>query len=106
MPDVTASGVSLLQAIKHERRVEFGMESLRYYDLVRWGDYMAELTRKRALAPAPYQAVPVLLAYTNINLQANALKVSIDGPGTNKIPLLPIPQVETDVWGLKPNPGY
>ena len=25
-------------AIKHERRVEFGMEFERFYDLVRWGD--------------------------------------------------------------------
>lgn len=106
LPDVTASGINLLRAIKHERRVELGMESHRYYDLVRWGDYISELTRKRALAYAPYQAVPVLLAYTNIDLPANALKVSIDGPGGNKIPLLPIPQIEADIWSIKQNPGY
>ena len=30
-------------AIKHERRVEFGMEMERFYDLVRWGDAQSAL---------------------------------------------------------------
>jgi starch-binding outer membrane protein, SusD/RagB family len=30
-------------AIKHERRVEFGMEGQRFYDLVRWGDAVSVL---------------------------------------------------------------
>ncbi|MGZ5212029.1 MAG: RagB/SusD family nutrient uptake outer membrane protein, partial [Kaistella sp.] len=29
---------TMRDAIKHERRVEFAMESERFYDLVRWGD--------------------------------------------------------------------
>ena len=29
----------LLEAIKHERRVELALEGLRLYDLIRWGDY-------------------------------------------------------------------
>jgi hypothetical protein len=36
-------------AIKHERRIEFGMEQERFYDLVRWGDATA------VLAPLGYQ---------------------------------------------------
>jgi hypothetical protein len=39
LPRVTATDKAELRAaIKHERRVEFGMEFERFYDLVRWGD--------------------------------------------------------------------
>ncbi len=35
--------------IKHERRVEFGMEGQRFYDLVRWGDAVSVLGSLRWL---------------------------------------------------------
>lgn len=45
MPHVTAQEVtyhgSLLNLIKHERRVEFAFEGLRYFDLKRWGETSA-----------------------------------------------------------------
>ncbi len=37
LPDVTASGPALLEAIYHERRVELGLEGLRFFDVVRQG---------------------------------------------------------------------
>lgn len=37
LPDVTASGEALLEAIYHERRVELGMEGHRFFDIVRQG---------------------------------------------------------------------
>lgn len=38
LPEVTTNDQSKLrEAIRHERRVELGMESDRFYDLVRWG---------------------------------------------------------------------
>ncbi len=44
LPDVTTSDqAALREAIKHERRVEFGMEYERFYDLVRWDDALAVL---------------------------------------------------------------
>lgn len=43
MPHVSDSEIayhgSLLNVLKHERRVEFAFEGLRYADLKRWGDY-------------------------------------------------------------------
>ncbi len=44
LPPVTTTDKALLRAaIKHERRVEFGMEFERFYDLVRWGDALTVL---------------------------------------------------------------
>src|SRR5690606_28983528 len=38
LPDVTTTDQALLrEAIRHERRVELGMEHERFFDLVRWG---------------------------------------------------------------------
>ncbi|MGI6073830.1 MAG: RagB/SusD family nutrient uptake outer membrane protein [Fermentimonas sp.] len=35
----------LMKAIKYERRAEFGMEGLRLYDLIRWGDYVTNMKK-------------------------------------------------------------
>ena len=50
------------QAIKDERNWEFAMEGYRFYDLVRWGDAVAELgslgyTNKCRYYPIPQQAI-------------------------------------------------
>jgi hypothetical protein len=44
LPAITTTvQAELREAIKHERRVEFGMEFERFYDLVRWGDALKTL---------------------------------------------------------------
>ncbi len=51
LPDVSSSDyMTVKNAIKHERRIEFAMEGERFYDLVRWGDAMT------VLGPLGYQA--------------------------------------------------
>lgn len=79
LKDVTVSGTDLLNAIKHERRVEFGMESLRYWDLVRWGDYRATLS--------------------------DAAKVRFDSRQLRGVPVIPVPHEEVVSWGLEQNPN-
>ncbi|GAB4427314.1 MAG: hypothetical protein OHK0039_45560 [Bacteroidia bacterium] len=79
------SGTALLEAIWHERRVELGMEALRFWDLVRTGRYVA------SLAP---------------EYQGNCLAHSITEGVAHPYPVQPIPLDEVQSWGLAQNPGY
>ena len=74
----TVTGQALIDAILHERRVELGMESLRFWDLVRTGRYVSKF-------PAS---------------QAHTI------PGVNPIPVLPLPTNEVQSWSLTQNPAY
>ena len=87
LPDLAAglSGQSLLNAIWHERRVEFGEESLRLWDLIRTGRYMGIL-------PA--------------DVRARALSHVANETSVNPFPLLPISLNDAQTWKLPQNPGY
>ncbi|WP_171036484.1 RagB/SusD family nutrient uptake outer membrane protein [Dyadobacter sediminis] len=86
LPDITSAvtGQALLQAILHERRVELGMEQLRFWDQVRTGTYMNSLSG---------------------DIKTRAMAHSIPG-SVNPVPVLPIPLNEVQTWGLQQNPGY
>jgi hypothetical protein len=75
LPEITATGKDdLREAIHHERRIEFAMESERFYDLVRWGEAEA------ALGPLGYQPknkyYPILQA--DIDKSGGVLKQNPD----------------------------
>ncbi|MDT0631011.1 RagB/SusD family nutrient uptake outer membrane protein [Rubrivirga litoralis] len=76
LPDVTAAGDALVQAIWRERGSELAMEQHRWFDIIRQGR-------------AP-------------ELMAAAGKTFIVG----KHELYPIPQSEVESFGLQQNPGY
>jgi starch-binding outer membrane protein, SusD/RagB family len=63
VPKITfVDKVQMRTAIKNERRWEFAMEGYRFYDLVRWGDALAELgslgyTNRCRFYPIPQQAI-------------------------------------------------
>ena len=59
LPAVTTTDQSALRtAIKHERRVEFGMEYERFFDLVRWGDAVNVLGAKGYTDKCKYLPIP------------------------------------------------
>ncbi|RZL10538.1 MAG: RagB/SusD family nutrient uptake outer membrane protein, partial [Hymenobacter sp.] len=85
-PDLVGlSGQALLNAIWHERRVEFGEESLRFWDLVRTGRYLGVL-------PA--------------DVRARAASHVATETSVNPMPLLPISLNDAQSWKLPQNPGY
>ncbi len=62
VPDVASTGQALLEDIWHERRVEFALEGIRYYDLIRTGRisklaYPAAYQAKKGLWPLPQNDV-------------------------------------------------
>ncbi|RZK91894.1 MAG: RagB/SusD family nutrient uptake outer membrane protein, partial [Hymenobacter sp.] len=86
LPDLVGlSGSALLNAIWHERRVEFGEESLRFWDLVRTGRYLGVL-------PADVRA----RAQSHVATESSV----------NPMPLLPISLNDAQSWKLPQNPGY
>jgi hypothetical protein len=86
--DVSA-GSDLLTALRHERRVEFGMEYQRLYDLIRWNTYASTM---HAFAAQPY---------------ANGRGVAFKEAASGRF-VFPIPQTEIDLSGgsITQNPGY
>lgn len=85
LPDVTASGAALLDAIYHERRTELAMECLRYWDLIRTGRYVNSLD-----------------AAFRSNCTAKSITEGLNYP----MPVMPVPLTEVQSWGLTQNPGY
>ena len=87
LPDLATnlSGPTLMAAIWHERRVELGMEALRYWDLVRTGRYLPSLP---------------------VDARARCLTRCFTQGTVNPLPLLPIPLVESQTYKLPQNPGY
>ncbi|WP_167856586.1 RagB/SusD family nutrient uptake outer membrane protein [Hymenobacter metallicola] len=87
LPDLAPglSGQALLNAIWHERRVEFGEESLRLWDLIRTGRYFSIL-------PA--------------DVRARAQSHVATEQSVNPMPLLPISLNDAQTWKLAQNPGY
>ncbi|MCG8579914.1 MAG: RagB/SusD family nutrient uptake outer membrane protein [Bacteroidales bacterium] len=105
LPDVTASGTELLDAIYHERRVELCAEGHRFHDLVRTGRLEKEVKTdgykvKAALTKEDDGSITVsdsgepVFKATNLQMPKNLF--------------FPIPQSEVDNTGgvITQNPGY
>ena len=95
-PTTFASKDYALKAIKEEIRIEFAMEGLRFFDLVRWGDAgpvinkylqvegtkMPHLTGK-AFVPGQHEIWPVPQTQIDMSIDATGKKVLTQNPGYN-----------------------
>lgn len=101
-PQGTLAGISatggqaLLDAIKHERRVELAVEGIRTWDLIRWGEYEDAL--RNTIIPDDR----FLGSLDPEEVVSNYRSHLID----SKVPTLPIPSDEVENYGVKQNPGY
>ncbi|ANQ52753.1 RagB/SusD family nutrient uptake outer membrane protein [Flammeovirga sp. MY04] len=92
LPEVTATGEQLLEAIYHERRVELALEGLRLWDLMRTGKLETALKKDN-------------IGYRE-GITGDIVVGNMDGKKLNGIPVLPIPAAEVASFGLTQNPGY
>jgi len=104
LPDVTASGEALLEAIYHERRVELCLENHRFFDLIRWGRLEKEVKTDGYLVGTIITEVNgeyVIESDGNAPFKATQLNINTHW-------LMPIPQSEIDFTGgaITQNPGY
>lgn len=110
LPKVTATGDALLQAIWHERRVELAMEGHRFFDLVRTGRFIDNMTNEKETQRKPgglYDGIyseGVNQYFVNIN--SNLSAKCFTGANGNKVYVLPIPLKEVQAYGLEQNAGY
>ncbi len=103
MPDVTSNGESLLEDIKHERRIELVFEEHRYFDVRRWKEADKYLGREvHAVTINKYPD-------GHFTYEPSPLRSDVGGKRIwdDKMYWLPIPQSEIDKNPkLKQNPGY
>lgn len=103
MPDVTASGTELLEAIKHERRIELAFEEHRYFDVRRWKEGPKYLGREvHAVTIKKYPD-------GHKTYEVSPLRSSLGGKRLfeDKMYWCPIMKSEMDKNpNLKQNPGY
>lgn len=101
---IPSSGQALLDFIYLERRREFGMEQLRFWDLVRTGRYFDAIRNS-------YQDFenPDNQNFGNEVAEAAMRHTIVAEPGqvlVNPIPVFPIPVVDAEGWGIEQNPNY
>ncbi|MCX2742270.1 RagB/SusD family nutrient uptake outer membrane protein [Mangrovivirga sp. M17] len=93
---IPSSGQELLDFIYLERRREFGMEQLRFWDLVRTGRYVTTMENKYGTPGS------VILDHSFVSGGERTEGLTI----VNPIPVFPIPAFEVADWGILQNPGY
>jgi hypothetical protein len=94
---ITATGgQALLDAIKHERRVEMAIEGQRTWDLIRWGEF------ENVLSTVIIPGDRFLGSMNPSEAVASYRTHLIDG----LVPCLPIPADEVETYGIEQNPGY
>lgn len=103
IPDVTATGDDLLEAIWLERRLELAMENLRMWDLIRQGRFLETIDQvKDKDREGNGSDDEIQYAGCMANCQNHCLG---DAHGVKvPVPVLALPPTEVSAWGLEQNP--
>lgn len=121
IPDITASGQALLQAIWDERRIELATEGYRGWDLIRTGQLADRVELVKDFQRDPNNPLfletgtgssPTEIANSRElrvpGIRANILRSSLNSISpadyVNIVPVMPIPDTEVTYWNLEPNP--
>lgn len=103
IPDITATGTPLLEAIINERRLELAMEFNRLWDLIRTGKLV------EAVSTAKDTERTGAGANDEVRHEGIADRIrthALTGKNNTLIPVLPIPLTEVESWGIQQNPNY
>lgn len=103
IPNITATGTALLDAILRERRLELALEGSRLDDLVRTGKLVEVLSKAKDTDRIGAGANDEV---RHQDIGNNLKKHAFTGKGNTYIPVLPIPITEVQNWGIKNNPNY
>ncbi|MDR1500176.1 MAG: RagB/SusD family nutrient uptake outer membrane protein [Tannerellaceae bacterium] len=111
LPDITASGQALLQAIWDERRIELATEDYRTWDLIRTGRLLERVELVKDFQRDPgnplFKETGDDAGNREIRvpgIRANILRSSITGNNGWPIPVMPLPETESTYWNIDPNP--
>jgi hypothetical protein len=93
-------------AVQFERRLEFGMEGVRFFDLQRWDGIYGGVMPTGFMASTLNAYIQKNTSYSKDFFQNTVLRGAVFTQGRNEI--YPIPQAQIDIEGgaLKQNPGY
>lgn len=99
MPDVAGTGTTLINLIRHERRIELCFEGHRYFDLRRWG--IAQTASGNGLGII---ITPTSSANTSFTYKVDTMQTRVWLPASY---LYPIPRKDIQINpNIKQNPGY
>lgn len=103
IPNITASGTALLEAIILERRLELAMEFNRLWDLIRTGKLVEVISKAKDTGRVGAGSKDEV-RHEGIGSRITAH--ALTGKNNTVIPVLPIPLTEVESWGIQQNPNY
>jgi len=93
-------------AVQFERRLEFGMEGMRFYDLWRWDGLYGGPMPKGFMAATLNAYIKKNTSYPAAFFANTVLQGAAFTQGRNEIMPIPISQIDKEGGPLKQNPGY
>ncbi|HBK30354.1 MAG TPA: RagB/SusD family nutrient uptake outer membrane protein [Porphyromonadaceae bacterium] len=105
IPNVTASGTALLDAILNERRLELAMESNRMWDLIRTGKLIDAVSKVKDSDLIGTEK-DSNAEYRHEGIAERIKNHAFVGKDNKYIPVLPIPLDEVQNWNIEQNPNY